>query len=408
MESGLNADVIYLDFAKAFDKVDHGILIRKLASMGIGGRIIAWIHNFLSNRQQTVKVLNAISNPACVISGVPQGTVLGPILFLTFVGDIDEGLKCAEASSFADDTRVVMRVGDEDDHRAMQRDLETLYEWSDNNNMMFNGAKFQHLCYGPQLDRQRYLTPDGDQIQMFDDVRDLGISMSANGGFEVQVNECVMKGRQLAGRIFRTFETRESYPMMTVYKALVLPALEYCCQIWSPKKLYLIKKVESVQRNFTARVAGTNGMSYRERLDYLKIYSLERRRDRYAIIYIWKIIQGLAPNLMGRDRIKYASTNMRLGRCCVLPTLNHSAPRYVQTLRENSFAIHGPRLFNVLDKELRNFDGTLDTFKGRLDKFLATISDAPLDLNYPQVAASNSLLAQVAQGRLELRSLPQR
>ena len=290
----------------------------------------------------------------------------------------------------------------------MQSDLEELYKWSRTNNMAFNGEKFQHLHYGPQLDDYRYLAPDGSDIQVSENIRDLGVTMSCNGNFEVQINNCVIKGRQLAGWIFRTFETRHSYPMMVVYKAIVLPALEYCCQIWSPKKLYLIKRVESVQRNFTAKVDGTAGMTYKERLDFLRIYSLERRRDRYTIIYVWKIIQRLVPNLMGKDKIKHTTANARLGRCCLLPTLNHAAPTYVQTLRENSFAIHGPRLFNILDKELRNFDGTLEVFKQKLDKFLATVNDAPMDVNDPQVVTSNSLLVQVAQGRLELRSLPQR
>ena len=196
--------------------------------------------------------------------------------------------------------------------------------------------------------------------------------------------------------------------MMILYKALVLPILEYCCQIWSPKKLGLIKRIESVQRHFTAKLSGTADMKYKERLTFLKIYSLERRRDRYAIIYIWKIIQGLVPNLLGKDRIRPVDTNVRLGRYCVLPNLNHNAPRYVQTLRENSFCVSGPKLFNILDKDLRNFDGTLETFKRKLDQFLATVTDIPVDPNEPQVVTSNSLIDQVAQGRLRLRSCPQR
>ena len=188
--------------------------------------------------------------------------------------------------------------------------------------------------------------------------------------------------------------------MMTLFKAMVLPLVEYCCQVWSPKKLYLIRKLESVQRHFTAKITGTAGMSYGARLRFLRIYSLERRRDRYTIIYVWKIIQGLAPNLMGRDCIRHINTNSRLGRHCILPGLNRSAPRYVQTFRENSFCVHGPKLFNTLDKNLRNFDGSLQAFKNKLDMFLATVEDTPLDPAEPQVAPSNSLPDQVAQARI--------
>ena len=229
----------------------------------------------------------------------------------------------------------MLQVGNENERLNLQRDLEALYEWSDTNNMMFNGGKFQHLRFGPPQSDRRYVTPEGELIAMANDVRDLGITMGAKGNFEAHVSDSVLKGSQMAGRILRTFQTRETAPMMILYKALVLPLLEYCCQIWSPKKLGLIKRIESVQRerHFTAKLSGTADMKYKERLTFLKIYSLERRRDRYAIIYIWKIIQGLVPNLLGKDRIRPVDTNVRLGRYCVLPNLNHNAPRYVQTLR---------------------------------------------------------------------------
>ena len=241
---------------------------------------------------------------------------------------------------------------------------------------------------------------------MSTDIRDLGINMSASGIFEKHINEAVLKGNQMSGRILRTFQTRDATPMMMLYKALVLPTVEYCCQIWSPKKQYLIKRLESVQRHFTTKVSGTAGMNYKQRLKFLRIYSLERRRDRYAIIYVWKIIKGIVPNMLGRDCIRSVDSNPRLGRYCLLPNLNHNAAQYVQTLRENSFCVQGPKLFNTLEKNLREFDGTLETFKTRLDKFLSTIEDAPMDPNEPQVATSNSLLDQVAQARLRLRSQP--
>ena len=164
---------------------------------------------------------------------------------------------------------------------------------------------------------------------MADDIECLGITIGANKDFESQVNNSALKGSQMAGRILRTFKTRDPVPMMMLYKALVQPMVEYCCQIWSPKKLCLIKKLESVQRHYTAKLSGTAGMSYRERLSFLKLYFLERRRDRYAVIYIWKIIQGHSPNFPGRDRTIHVCTNERRGRYCVLPDLNRSAPQYV-------------------------------------------------------------------------------
>ena len=136
----------------------------------------------------------------------------------------------------------------------------------------------------------------------------------------------------------------------------------------------------------------------------LKVYSLERRRDRYTVIYVWKIIQGLAPNLLGNDKIQCNQSNQRLGRYCSLPSLNRSAPNYVQTLRENSFSVHGPKLFNELPKQIRNFDGALETFKGKLDKYLSGVEDVPHDPSEPHAASSNSLKDQIIQARLVLRA----
>ena len=230
--------------------------------------------------------------------------------------------------------------------------------------------------------------------------------MSADANFDGHINEICSKGRSMAGWIMRTFSTRAPVPMVTLFRALVLPTMEYCCQLWSPTKQYLIRNIESVQRNFTAKIVGTEGLKYGERLKFLRMYLLERRRDRYAVIYVWKIVQGLVPNMLGSDRIRSTNSNPRLGRYCLLPPLNNKAPKYVQTLRENSFSVRGPKLFNELEADLRNFDGSLDAFKRRLDKYLATVDDKPYDPTEPQMADTNSLKDQIICARLRSRSLP--
>ena len=115
LEQGFNVDVVYLDFAKAFDKVDHNILLHKLKSLGINGKTLRWIQSFLEDRVQRVVVNGQLSTPSQVISGVPQGSVLGPLLFLVLIGDIDENIVNSLIASFADDTRATKGIKTETD-----------------------------------------------------------------------------------------------------------------------------------------------------------------------------------------------------------------------------------------------------------------------------------------------------
>ena len=145
LEKSNNVDVIYLDFPKAFDKVDHSILLNKLEKIRINCKIGVWIHNFLSNRQQSVAVNGTTSSEAQVRSGVPQGSVLGPLLFKIHMSDINYEIADSTVSCFADDTRILLGTKDEEDTQMLQNDLHMLYKCTDTNNMKFNANKFELL-----------------------------------------------------------------------------------------------------------------------------------------------------------------------------------------------------------------------------------------------------------------------
>ena len=142
LEQGYNVDVVYLDFAKAFDKVDHNILLHKLKNLGINGKTLRWIQNFLEDRVQRVVVNGKLSTAHQVISGVPQGSVLGPLLFLVLIGDIDSNILHSLIASFADDTRATKGIETETDAAELQNDLFRIYDWSQKNNMKFNSLTF--------------------------------------------------------------------------------------------------------------------------------------------------------------------------------------------------------------------------------------------------------------------------
>ena len=189
LEQGKSVDVIYLDFAKAFDKVDIGVTLRKLHSLGIRGNVGRWLTAFLTNREQAVVINNSRSQAQPMISGVPQGSVLGPLLFLILIGDIDQEVAHSFLSSFADDTRVGRGIESEGDARLLQADLEAVYRWADTNNMMFNSDKFEVLRYKAKNQNVdfSYTSNGGESIAEKNSLTDLGVTMSCDATFREHI-----------------------------------------------------------------------------------------------------------------------------------------------------------------------------------------------------------------------------
>ena len=125
--------------------------------------------------------------------------------------------------------------------------------------------------------------------------------MSSDCSFDFHISNLVKRTKHLTGWILRTFSSRDKLTMLTLFKALVMSRLDYGCQLWSPYLIKHINMVEKVQRSFTRFISGMAGLSYTERLAVLKLYSLQRRRERYIVIYVWKILEGLVPNLSGSN-----------------------------------------------------------------------------------------------------------
>ena len=142
-----NIDVIYLDFAKAFDKVDHGMICHKLRNFGIIGKLGEWLHDFLKDRSQTVVANGATSSNTQIISGVPQGTVLGPLLFIIALSDIPSATQRVVVTSYADDTKVSQVIQKPEDALRLQLELDAIYKWAEKSGMLFNAEKFRALHY---------------------------------------------------------------------------------------------------------------------------------------------------------------------------------------------------------------------------------------------------------------------
>ena len=189
----------------------------------------------------------------------------------------------------------------------------------------------------------------------------------------------------------RTFRRRSRNTMITIWKSLIQPKLDYCSQLWSPSDQVSIAMLESVQRNFTSMISGMQDKDYMDRLASLKMYTQERRRERYQIIFIWKISQGLVQGY----HMVFTNSDRR-GRMAVPYAVARQTPAAVRRAREASLGVKGVKIFNLLPVWLRNLSGvTVDQFKGELDKFLSLVPDEPTLPGRARAATTNSLLDQL-------------
>ena len=229
------------------------ILMHKLKALGIKGRLGRWLFNFLSNRKQKVVVNGVSSSVTNVSSGVPQGTDLGPILFLIYISDSGDNIS-AMKQVYVDDTKIKKAVKTEEDVEDLQNDLEQLYEWAKQNNMVFNGTKFQLIRYGHDEDLKNnteYFTEGTNNIiERSETLRDLGVILSDDATFKDHIEHVVKKVRQKTGWVLRTFYSRRMSIMKTLFKSLIVPQVDYCSQLWMPIKPTQIQTIEKLQKDF--------------------------------------------------------------------------------------------------------------------------------------------------------------
>ena len=196
--------------------------------------------------------------------------------------------------------------------------------------------------------------------------------------------------------------------MKTLYKTLIVPHVDYCSQLWMPIKATNIQSIEKLQTDFFNRIPALKELNYWDQLKTMRMISLQRRLERYRVIYTWKILEGIAPNC----GINVKLEGGRVGRKCHIPKIQTEARKGVQSLREQSFQVNGPKLFNCLPAAVRNMTKcTVEEFKSKLDTFLEKVPDEPSMRGLIPAACtsdarpSNSILDQVR--RIQMARWPE-
>jgi hypothetical protein len=285
-------DVLYLDFKKAFDSVPHERLLLKMQTYGITGQVLQWVRNFLAGRVQRVRVGRAFSEQADVLSGIPQGSILGPILFTLFINDLPDDISSV-CKIFADDTKIYSCTSHS---QTIQKDLDNLVNWSDKWNLYFNAGKCKVLHYGRKNPNIEYtMGNDNERVRLTvcDEEKDLGVIFDKNLKFDKQVESSVQKANKMLGIIKRSFTYLDEDMFLRLYKSLIRPHLEYGNVIWNPYLKRQSARIESVQRRATRLLKTTRHLSYIDRLHRFDLPSLKFRRLRGDLIQTYKIFHNI-------------------------------------------------------------------------------------------------------------------
>lgn len=365
LEYGGQIDVVYTDFEKAFDKIPHRRLMSKLYSYGFNEVILSWIKNFLFDRQYQVKINDKYSDWSYVTSGVPQGSVLGPILFVIYINDLPQS--CADSNTFlfADDAKMFKHIKTNSDELALLANCQKLYIWCEEWLMKLNTSKCKVLSIGRNIKSDfKYgfnVSQTGFvELDRVENITDLGVIIDHDLSFKCHIYDKINTAYKMLGVINRNFKHIDKRTFLLLYKSLVRSHLEYAQAVWSPYKSTLLKDIERVQKRATKMVAGCRKLNYKQRLQYIKLPTLKFRRVRGDMIETYKILSNCY------DKQVSLSLPMNVGR-----TRGHSLKLKVERakydLRKYSFPVRIVNVWNALPDEVV-LSENINSFKNRLDK----------------------------------------
>ncbi len=363
IDDRLAVDVVYLDFMKAFDRVPHKRLIEKVLSYKIEGSVLQWIQNFLMDRKQKVMVNGKASEWRDVTSGVPQGSVLGPLLFVLFINDLPEAVRHdSQLFLYADDTKIYRMIQATEDCTKLQEDLDELKRWTEKWLLSFHPEKSQYMRIGRTLVEDKgYSMYTG--IKKTTAEKDIGVVIDDKLTFSDHLAEKINKANKIVGLIRRTFVHLEPEIFRPLFTTLVRPHLEYANQVWCPHLVRDIEAVENVQRRATKLVPCLRDLSYEERLKKLDLPTLAYRRSRGDQIETYKIVT----NKYDRDCTE-GLFEMREDTTTRGNTMKIYKRRARLDVRKFSFPNRVVNNWNELPEWVVSAE-TVKSFESRLDKF---------------------------------------
>lgn len=376
IDRGFQIDTIYLDFCKAFDKVVHSILIKKLYKIGFHSSLLKWIDSYLSGRRCIVCIDNWFSASYIATSGVPQGSVLGPLLFILFVNDVCEIFSFCKCLLYADDIKLFSVVSNRYDMQCLQEDLNVLCRWTELNHLPLNVSKCHHLSYGRRLEMwySDYFINDQILIKV-DNFIDLGVVFDSKLEFKLHINYIMPKAYSMLAFIKRnSSDFNDPYTRKLLFTTFVRSKIEYAAIIWNPYYKVNSDRIEKIQKFFLKFALYSLHFrepipAYEARCKLIHLDTLVNRRKRISVIFIFKLICGLidCPCLLSLVGFNVPSRCLRFNEMFNVPlhrrnySINEPVLRSLRELNKiNSFVqidISGSFFYlkNLLMNIIRNF-----------------------------------------------------
>ena len=362
LEEGHPVDIVYMDFKKAFDAVPHQRLLNKLKAYGLGPKITKWLEGFLCGRQQSVSVNGVMSKWAEVTSGIPQGTVLGPVCFLLYINDLPASVKFSSIRLFADDAKLFCPANTDQNHANLQDDLNNIWAWTVKWQLPLNLQKCSVLHLGRSNQHWDY-TIGHVKLKHSTSERDLGIQIDNQLKFHEHTSNVIRKCKWLMAVIKRSFCCLDKKIVLKLYKALIRPIIEYGNSIWGPCFKGDQDLLEKLQRRMTKMVSGLSNTPYQDRLRQLDLPTLKYRRQRGDLICIYKILTGKIKAEEGLLQ-HMQDTNRTRGH-----SLRLKKVRAIKQVRRNYLSTRVCNKWNKLSDNVVRAE-TTQQFKNRLDKYL--------------------------------------
>lgn len=366
MNAGDQVDTIYTDYSKAFDRIDHKLLLLKLGYLGIRGDLFRWFTSYVHNRSQAVVLNGYTSSWRCIPSGVPQGSLLGPLLFVIFITDIDSCFQHSHHLLFADDMKVYRVVNNESDALLLQQDLNRLDIYCERNKLDLNVSKcyFMTFTRKPSPFSTNYSVKN-QYLTRVSNMRDLGVTHDSKLLFDKHIDDIVSKASKALGFLMRS--SKKFKNMKTVkllYCSYVRSHLEYACQVWNPNYETYSDRIEKIQRKFTRYLKFkfniSVNMTYEQRCAKFHLLPLHLRRIISDIILLIKIIRGSCdcPSLLRKININVPARKFRNNKVFFVPSVSTN-------YRKNSYILRACSTFNNLSSEtdLDIFCSGIDSLK---------------------------------------------